>query len=602
VLDRLRELAESLANHQWMRLLFAGSVILLPVAFVALLAGKAWAFIAALAASAFLDGLLRMAPVSRGRLLQVLRERAAQSSTLRIALVAVAFDVLADARTAAVLTGAGLVFSLLARIGVGWLQEYAARAGWDFAPGHSTAPGGDQWFEQAGAAQRYTRGLAITEVLCIAALAIAVGGVADTVVVALVVIGWIPSLELVLVPAWRWLRIPGRAGIQLTADVVPGRVAVYFADPVSRAYQLEQWLPVLADLHRDLGVLLVLRDRRVFNLFGDLSDLPRFYARTLDELAEMYAVGNHGVVLYVNNGWRNFQSLAWPLALHAHINHGESDKTSLVTHQSRAYDRVLVAGSAAIDRMADGLLEVDTTTAVIVGRPQLDYVDVAAEVESSPRAAVVYAPTWEGENDANNFSSVDIGGPAIVQALLTVPDVTVLYKPHPRTPASPQRAMRDAHRAICRQLAAAAAADPSGGHGLWAGDILSLLARADVLISDVSSVAIDHLYLRPDAGLVLMDRGRDGGDVKAAEIPIARGATVLRADRPGDLPAAVIALLASPGEGPLRAEVRHQYFGDYEVGESTRRFQTVVAELVALRDERVAASGAARSVSIDSAS
>jgi hypothetical protein len=215
---------------------------------------------------------------------------------------------------------------------------------------------------------------------------------------------------------------------------------------------------------------------------------------------------------------------------------------------------------------------------------------------------VVYAPTWEGENDANNFSSVDIGGPAIVQALLTVPDVTVLYKPHPRTPISPQRAMRDAHRAICGLLAAAVAAEPDRGHGLWPGEILPLLASADVLVSDVSSVAVDHLYLRPDAGLVLLDRGRDGGDVKTAEIPIARAATVLRADQPADLPAAVTALLASPGESPLRAEVRHQYSGDYEVGESTRRFQAVVAELVALRDQRVAASGAARSVSVDSAS
>jgi hypothetical protein len=49
-------------------------------------------------------------------------------------------------------------------------------------------------------------------------------------------------------------------------------------------------------------------------------------------------------------------------------------------------------------------------------------------------------------------------------------------------------------------------------------------------------------------------------------------------------------------------DVRREYFGDYEVGESTRRFQAVVADLVALRDRRVATSGAAGSMSIESAS
>lgn len=602
MLGRLERLAESLANHPWMRLVFAGSVVLLPVAFVALVAGNGWTVVAALAASALLDGVLRMAPVGKGRLLQVLRERSAQASTLRIALVAVAVGALADVHTAAVVTGAGLVISLLSRIGSGWVQAYATRGGWEAAVGRSADFGINRWLSQAGVGQRYNRGLAVTEVVTLVALLAALAGAPDGGVVALVALAFVPSLELPLAAAWRWLRTPGRSAPPLTADVAPGRVAVYFAEPASRAYQLEQWLPVLRDLHRDLGVLLILRDRRAFDLFGGLTELPRFFARTLDELAGVYAAGDHGVVLYVNNGWRNFQSLAWPRALHAHINHGESDKTSLVTHQSRAYDRVLVAGEAAVKRLTAGLLEVDTSLVVRVGRPQLDYVNVTGATGADARRVVVYAPTWEGENDANNFSSVDVGGPGIVRSLLGVPGVTVLYKPHPRTADSPLRAMRAAHRTICGSLDAASATDPGAGHGLWTGDILSLLVRADVLVSDVSSVAVDHLYLRPDAGLVLMDRGRDGGEVRAAQIPVARSAAVIRADRLDNLSATVAGLLASHAQRPARMDVRREYFGDYEVGESTRRFQAVVADLVALRDRRVATSGAAGSMSIESAS
>lgn len=185
----------------------------------------------------------------------------------------------------------------------------------------------------------------------------------------------------------------------------------------------------------------------------------------------------------------------------------------------------------------------------------------------------MYAPTWEGENEANNFSSVDIAGPGIVRSLLAVPATTVLYKPHPRTPDSPVPQMRAAHRTICDLLDDAAAAEPSAGHRHWEGEVLPLLARADLLVADVSSVTVDHLYLRPDARLVLMDRGGGGGQIRVSETPVARSAVVVRADDIGDLTAAVVDLLGSNEQAAVRRRVRHEYFGDFEAGESTRRFQ-----------------------------
>ncbi len=583
----LPDLGRALVDNTWLRLVFAGSLLLLPIAVAALLLDAGWLLLVTLVLSASVDGVLRAAPVGRARILHLIRDRSAQLSTVRVALVAVALLTITDTVVAAVVLAAGLAVSVLCRVAAGLAEVLAVRAGWDWSA-----------LGQAGVGAQYIRSLAASELVVFGAFAMALLGAPDGWTAAVAALAWLPSVWLALIAGWRWrraVRLPPPG----PPKAPPGRVAVYFAEPESRAYQLEQWLPVLEDLHRDLGVSLIFRQRASFELFGTLTTLPRVHAETLDDVMSVYASGDHGVLLYVNNGMRNFQSLAWPRALHVHINHGESDKTSLVTHQARAYDRILVAGEAAVARMRAGLLEVDTSGVEIVGRPQLDYVDVAAEAGRTERPVLVYAPTWEGESNANNFSSVDIGGPAIVRELLDVPGATVLYKPHPRTPGSSRREMRAAHARICELLSAAARRDPAAGHGQWEGDILPLLARADLLVADVSSVTVDHLYLRPDARLVLMDRARDGGHVRAAEIPIASSAEVVRADQVDGLAATVARLLGSDEQAAARAEVRQQYFGVYEVGESARRFRSLVAELVSQRDAAIGTGRVSATVSVE---
>ncbi len=591
--------AEFLANHRLTRLVFVASLALLPLALFALVAERAWLFLVATGLCAVTDGILRLAPLSRGRLLRVVRDRATQTSSVRIGLIAVAFLWLTDNNAATAIISAGLIASVLCRVGAGWIQHYATRAG-RAAVGEPTESEIDRWLARGSVAARYSRGLTITELTLLGALAVALAGGSDAWVLGIVAAAWLPSLELFVMTTVRWISTVRQADVIPADRSAAGRVAAYFAEPVARSYQLQQWLPVLAEIHRELGVQLIFRDRRSFDLFGELTDLPRYYARTLHDLTDLYTGSDHAVVLYVNNGWRNFQSLSWPRALHVHINHGESDKTSLVTHQVRAYDRVLVAGDAAIRRMAVGLLEVELSSVVVVGRPQLDYVDVGDAATHDTRPTLVYAPTWEGENGANNFSSIDIAGPDIVRALLEIPGATVVYKPHPRTPRSPDRQMREAHKVIEKRLEEAAAIDPAAGHGTWGTDILPLLARADLLVADVSSVAVDHLYLRPDAGLILMDRGSGGGDVRVSEIPVARAATVVGADRLGELREIVFRLLTRESQFETRTEVRREYFGDFDVGESTRRFQSVVRDLVDHRDRTVASNGMSSSVSLKS--
>ncbi len=74
-------------------------------------------------------------------------------------------------------------------------------------------------------------------------------------------------------------------------------------------------------------------------------------------------------VVYVNNGWTNFQALSFQRAVHVHVNHGESDKICMVSNQAKAYDKVFVAGQAAVDRHRAAIAWFDSSHLVRVGRP-----------------------------------------------------------------------------------------------------------------------------------------------------------------------------------------------------------------------------------------
>src|SRR3954468_20525759 len=207
-------------------------------------------------------------------------------------------------------------------------------------------------------------------------------------------------------------------------------VVGYFAGDPSRTYQLVQWLDVLEILHTRHPVGMVVRDPESAAVWGGRTDLPVFTVPTFRELTDLYAELDPKVVLYCNNSALNFDSLLDGRRLHVHINHGESDKQSMASNNAKAYDRVFVAGEAAVQRHAAGLLEFDTSRLVRIGRPQLD-LRQSPLVAPSPRRTVLYAPTWEGDAEYNDYTSVDTMGEAIVRAILAVPDVRLVYKPHP---------------------------------------------------------------------------------------------------------------------------------------------------------------------------
>jgi CDP-Glycerol:Poly(glycerophosphate) glycerophosphotransferase len=365
-------------------------------------------------------------------------------------------------------------------------------------------------------------------------------------------------------------------------------VLAYYADDTTRSYQLIQWLEVLEVLHAQHPVALVLRNADSAELLAERTSLPILLAPSFSELSELYAELDAKVVLYCNNSTLNFQSLVDSTMLHVHINHGESDKQSMASNNAKAYDRVFVAGEAAVQRHLGGLLEFDAGNLVRIGRPQLD-LRPAALIAPTSRRTVLYAPTWEGDADYNDYTSVDTIGPEVVRRILDVPDVRLVYKPHPKVTTSQAPAIQAGHCAILSIIAEAATREPEAGHTtVLAGNILAVMPDCDAMVTDVSSVGLDWLYLCTDKPILITDRNQDLARFRH-EVPVSHCADVIDESTVSELTTLVADRLDHDEHHLDRRAMRHFYFDDIQVGDSTTRFLDAVTELTRLRDRLLAA-------------
>lgn len=384
---------------------------------------------------------------------------------------------------------------------------------------------------------------------------------------------------------WLGLEPTIAANHELDRITVDGTVVVYFSDVVQKSYQLEQWLPTLEELNKHHRVVLVFRKVQALRHFRKLTTLPKIFLRRLEDLVTFYNQNNFRICLYVNNGVGNFQSLSAPNLVHVHINHGESDKLSMVTNQSKAYDKVFVAGQAAIERHRKTLYDFDLSKLMPVGRPQLenDYLPV---IEQFSGRTVMYAPTWEGENEQNNYTSVDVFGVEIVESILSQGNTRVVYKPHPRIASSTSKQVAEAHQEILRVLAESTERGIPNEY-VETGDILAYFQSTDGMITDISSVGLDYLYLCPEKPLVLTDR-RNDRDLLNLEAPVSQACAVISEGQVREVLASWDDL-ASPEAVAKRTEMRTYYFGNNGSGSSTQAFISAVDQLI---DDRMASIAA----------
>ena len=195
--------------------------------------------------------------------------------------------------------------------------------------------------------------------------------------------------------------------VPFTAQSAEGhRVAAFFADPPSKIYQIAQWIPVFEKAPTHLRPVIITRYAATTEELKKITSLLVIHARTYDLLMQLLELSRFKALIYVNNSYQNFQTLAYQQAAHIHVNHGESDKISMVSNQAKAYDKVFVAGAAAKDRYLSAVAWLEEKNLIPIGRPQLD-LDTTPILEKSTLKTITYAPTWEGEDEANNYTSMD---------------------------------------------------------------------------------------------------------------------------------------------------------------------------------------------------
>jgi hypothetical protein len=269
--------------------------------------------------------------------------------------------------------------------------------------------------------------------------------------------------------------------------VLRTRAVVFFPDPPENLYQLRQWYPALEELDRAMGVTILTQDSRSTRAIRAETPLPVHAAALTRTVGALLESGDVALVLYVGQANANAVALRSPRVAHVFLNHGESDKWVSISNQVKSFDFAFVGGQASVDRHHNGLLMFNASERLYqIGRPQAP----DATTPAGP-TTVLYAPTWEGTQAINAYSSVKAFGHSLVKSLIDTTDYRIVYRPHPRTGTS-DRSYRQADAAIRKLIA---------GHGARArvdatATTAAALQGAHVLVSDVSAIATDWLTQR----------------------------------------------------------------------------------------------------------
>ncbi len=353
--------------------------------------------------------------------------------------------------------------------------------------------------------------------------------------------------------------------------VIRSESLAFFPDPPENLYQLRQWYGALAELDKFGGVTVITQDSRTARAVREETDFEVLVVARNRTFAGLVDRGNAKIAIYVGHANNNMVGLRSTGLAHIFLAHGDSDKSVSVSNQVKGFDYTFVAGPAGIERYAAEVLFFDAERHLrVVGRPQLP-----ARVVRDQARVVLYAPTWEGSQETNAYSSVISHGEAIVRSLLAA-GYTVLYRPHPRLGVSDRR-YREADQAV---RAIVTAAGERGEVDVTA-DQTDAMQRADVLVTDISAMSSDWLGQRKPllVTVPVTPQAVPAGPSRLhALVP---RITAEQARDTGDL---VRRTVADPEHLTTIASLAEHYLGGFDAAQATEAFVRECREAAAQRD------------------
>jgi hypothetical protein len=348
------------------------------------------------------------------------------------------------------------------------------------------------------------------------------------------------------------------------------------------AFHIGLWSPYLE--RTGLPFTVVTTDALAFQRVAGRYTMPVIYAPKADRRAIRAMLPKTvRAALYVFSR-DNEEFMKVRRITHVWLHHGDSDKEATHRRKFRAYDVLVVAGQAAIDRYAAHGVHIPSRKFKILGRPQVENIEtVTASISTVDEPVVLYAPTWYAADHRYHHSSLPIGR-VIVSALLAR-NATVIFRPHPANRRLPEAAaaiaaidelLREDAKATSRPHRwSEAATDPT---------FAELANAADAMVADVSGVVTDFMQsLKPFAMVATGEKT----DTFRARFPSSRSAYVIEWDL-STLDDALDAMLSDDPLAAIRPERRDYYLGGYENGESARAFVSYLQSLAAEQTPKVA--------------
>ncbi|MGG5257983.1 hypothetical protein [Phycicoccus avicenniae] len=324
----------------------------------------------------------------------------------------------------------------------------------------------------------------------------------------------------------RLATLVGERLAELDAEVV-----FYYSRPEAVGYIANVWMPVLEQLDRRVVVLA----REQYN--ADLVETTRLPLVCVTAATDIERVVPPSVrlAMYPSNVATNYHLIRVPGIVDVFVGHGDSDKGGSATTLTRIFDEAWVSGPAARERYHVEQVGVRDDQIREIGRPQLAEIerviaraeDDDEDVDTEALTTVLYAPTREGFFATWQYSSVLAQGAGILETLLAMPRVRVLFKPHPGTGTDDPAFGAEVQRLLRLVRSAGGPHEVvESTEGLYAA-----FNRADVLVSDISSVITDFLA----SGKPYVVTDPSGGAVEEFRLafPSARGAWILTGDGSG---------------------------------------------------------------------
>jgi CDP-glycerol glycerophosphotransferase (TagB/SpsB family) len=360
------------------------------------------------------------------------------------------------------------------------------------------------------------------------------------------------------------------------ADYAPEFV-LYNARPDDASYQIAMWLPYFRRVGRRFVV--VVRQElpaRALAAMPELADVPVICARTSRELEDLL-VPSLTTVFYVNAASGNGQMVRHADLAHVHIGHGDSDKATSFNPTHAMYDRVFLAGDAAVARYAANGVSIPRSRLQVVGRPQVERIEASGRpLAEIAEPTVLYAPTWRGDAAATELYSLPVAERLVLRLLDR--GCRVIFRPHPYSHQNPE------DEAFIRQVQALLGADRSrtGREHLYGAaaererDVFDCFNDSDAMVCDVSSVAVDFLQSRKPMAMYVPASSEVGFE---EQFPVARGCYLLDAELTR-VDEALDSLLGADPLREAREQVRASYLGDFPPASYADVFVSAVEQVV----------------------